>query len=181
MDEVEEILVPIRFECGDCFKTAEFLSRLKFNNMITIDCDNYEISIIQKRIEKKYEFKILIICKICKNNQIFVFDLKNNTFKFKCKNCIILNGFIIYYQFLDNETESNAKPMKLKFISSSIEHWFNFTNLDSIEKKFEEIQKIFKNINRATNFYFNAELINKSQSFEKNKIYDRCEIEIDDY
>ena len=181
MEDSDEILVPIRFECEDCWKNFEFISRLKNNNMTKIDCENYEISIIEKRVGKKYEFKILILCKKCNSQQKIIFGSKSNKSQFKCQNCPYLNGFFIYYQILDNEIDSNPKRIKVKFINSDdIEHTFNFFNSDSIENKYNEIKSIFKRINPSTKFYFNSDPINKSQSFEQNKIYDGCEIEIDD-
>ena len=181
MEESDEILVPIRFECEDCLKNFEFISRLKSNNMTKIECENYEISVIEKRSGKKYEFKLLILCKKCNNQQKIVFDSKNNKLQFKCQNCQYLNGFFIYYQILDNEIESNVKQIKITFINSDdITYSFTFNNSDSIVNKYNEIKSIFKRINPSTNFYFNSDPINKTQSFEQNKIYDGCEIEIDD-
>ena len=176
MEKLDKILVPIRFECKDCSKYEELLSNIKNNTMTEINCINYEISLIIKRKEDKYEVKLIILCKKCNNYRTLFSENKEIKFLFKCQYCSDLNGIMIYYKILD----PNLKPIKLKFINDTNEHCFNFSSFDSIKNKFDDIKKVFKNINSSTKFYFNSMIIDVNQSFEQNQIYDCCEIEIRD-
>ena len=203
MEESSQIFIPIRFECIDCSAIEEFA--LKFSNysINKKDCENYEISYIQKINDNKNEIILLIRCKNCGNTKKEIFSDKKNEINFKCENCHELKGFIINYFFPDEAIEKNddvkidifedeiiinkkqkQKPpkgnlIKIKFNNGKKRHKFNFSKMDTINDKFYEIKSIFEEINEKTNFYFNSLIIDKNNSFEKNNIYDGCEIEID--
>ena len=205
MEESSQLFIPIRFECIDCSAIEEFVLKFCNYSINKKDCENYEVSFIQKINDNKNEIILLIRCKNCGETKKEFFNDKKNEINFKCENCHELKGFIINYFFPDEtkaeKVENNEiiindnnkinekqklkqKPpkgnlIKIKFNNGKKRHNFNFAKTDTLNGKFFEIKNIFDEIDETTNFYFNSLIIDKNNSFEKNNIYDGCEIEID--
>ena len=201
MEDSTQLFIPIRFECFDCSSIEEFILKFSNSSITKKDCENYEISYIQRINENKKEIILLIRCKNCGETKKDIFSDKKNEVNFKCENCHELKGFIINYFFpgetkQDNDHQkeiikdknniqekkqikTNENSIKIKFNNGKKKHNFIFTSSDTINGKFFEIKKIFDEIDESTQFYFNSVIIDKNNSFKNNNIYDGCEIEID--
>ena len=95
--------------CEDCQMDFEFPDEVPKNttNLSKNECNNYFISLIKKNEDNRFEYTVIIKCKICKNFISQTFIQKENNFNFKCQNCK-LKGITFSY-FLSIEDDVNQK------------------------------------------------------------------------
>ena len=79
----------------------------------------------------------------------------------------------------EKKYKTPGKMINITFYKNNHKEKFEFDEADCINDKIEIIKNKI-NLGPNSKFYYNSEIVNPYQSFKENKIFDNCEIEIEE-
>jgi hypothetical protein len=79
----------------------------------------------------------------------------------------------------EKQYKTPGKMINITFYKNNHKEKFEFDETDCINDKIEIIKNKI-NLGPNSKFYYNSEIVNPNQSFKENKIFDNCEIEIEE-